>query len=441
MHDDEIRAIMKRFRQPAIMLRRPFPPVDLPQTNSHLGGLPSLPSGTDWPRASDGEPLHFLAQIACGELPPTGGVLPESGVLFFFGRSDADMDWGVGDPRDDCRVIFRPGAAGAPTPPPKGLQDIEGGYSSLDAKFHLPGDSGRRLYPSWPIVGRPIGSWPDFSALPGNVQDTVRSWQSAAFDPANPYNMYENAVTEARRREHETAVGISSANQLGPHWGIETDDSDGRRYTVTLPEDDERPFPQVWIMAERIARRLAQWAGRELELDPQRQEESGFEGGLLQSINDAALRWVETAQRCGLDAEPDPMERDSFRTWLASLADHDHVLIRSEAGRAIESGMKHAIGLFSGGSPTAARLIPERYYAELSYRLLSHFCGHQMLGNAPSRQEARPFERDEVLLLHLESDDGVGFMFGDLGEAEFWIRKDDLAARRFETVTATICGS
>jgi uncharacterized protein YwqG len=63
-----------------------------------------------------------------------------------------------------------------------------------------------------------------------------------------------------------------------------------------------------------------------------------------------------------------------------------------------------------------------------------------MLGNARSTQTARPVERDDVLLLQLKSDDGVNFMFCDVGEAEFWIDKRDLAARRFDRVFATTCG-
>lgn len=66
---------------------------------------------------------------------------------------------------------------------------------------------------------------------------------------------------------------------------------------------------------------------------------------------------------------------------------------------------------------------------------------HQMLGKASVSQEAASVERDGVLLLHLISDYGVNFMFCDVGEAEFWISKEDLAARRFDKVTATTCGS
>jgi uncharacterized protein YwqG len=112
---------------------------------------------------------------------------------------------------------------------------------------------------------------------------------------------------------------------------------------------------------------------------------------------------------------------------------------------------------FAAASPRAAALIPPLYYRELEDRHLPvsahrsrsnpaetvwHLSTsyHQMLGNAGSSQQARQVERDEVLLLQLNSDYGVNFMFCDVGEVEFWIDKRDLAARRFDKVSATTNG-
>ena len=108
MDQREIDVLMAKHREPAIMACRPYPPINLPPVNSHLGGRPALPTGIDWPRTSGGVPLHFLAQIDCAELPSSGKVLPDDGVLFFFARVDEEMLWGEGDPKDDCRVLFTP---------------------------------------------------------------------------------------------------------------------------------------------------------------------------------------------------------------------------------------------------------------------------------------------------------------------------------------------
>jgi uncharacterized protein YwqG len=63
-----------------------------------------------------------------------------------------------------------------------------------------------------------------------------------------------------------------------------------------------------------------------------------------------------------------------------------------------------------------------------------------MLGHAPSSQHAMPVESDAVCLLQLVSDPGVGFEFGDVGEATFWIKSDDLAAMCFDNTWATLEG-
>ena len=91
-----------------------------------LGGLPTLPFGTDWPRHPEsGEPLHFLAQIDLSRLPPTPlagarmpSPLPKAGLLFFFADMVEEMLWsGHGGPFANTRVIFSERAGPERTPP------------------------------------------------------------------------------------------------------------------------------------------------------------------------------------------------------------------------------------------------------------------------------------------------------------------------------------
>jgi uncharacterized protein YwqG len=69
---------------PASSIVRPLSAVALGA--SHLGGLPDLPSGLEWPRCPDARPMAFLAQL---NLADATGVrletpLPRKGQLYFF---------------------------------------------------------------------------------------------------------------------------------------------------------------------------------------------------------------------------------------------------------------------------------------------------------------------------------------------------------------------
>ena len=91
------------------------------KTLSRLGGLPSLGVSQEWPRhLSLGNPLHFLAQVDLGELPPTplkfgGPKLPRAGVLMVFADMDSEMLWD----KECTRVVY------AETPGPDRSSPVE----------------------------------------------------------------------------------------------------------------------------------------------------------------------------------------------------------------------------------------------------------------------------------------------------------------------------
>jgi uncharacterized protein YwqG len=108
MHQDEL----NEQREPAIWFRRRG---GQSASLSKLGGRPTLPPETEWPRQREsGAPLHFLAQIDLSQLPPTplGGsslplTLPKGGLLFFFADMVEEMLWGDnGGPFATTRVVF-----------------------------------------------------------------------------------------------------------------------------------------------------------------------------------------------------------------------------------------------------------------------------------------------------------------------------------------------
>ena len=62
------------------------------------------------------------------------------------------------------------------------------------------------------------------------------------------------------------------------------------------------------------------------------------------------------------------------------------------------------------------------------------YCGDGTGYNDPRAEKFQDGAKDWVLLAMIDSDERAGWMWGDGGCLYFWIRRDDLRARRFENV-------
>jgi hypothetical protein len=418
-----IDALLERHRKPAIVLHRPYPPTTAPTVRSRLGGLPTLPAGLDWPRGSNGVPLHFMAQIDCADLPQLG-ALPAAGTLFFFAREDEEMVWGEGDPADDCRVLYAPQPVPErPTPAPPDLPPLKDAHASENSYYApdwvLPGEDGPAVHHSWPLVALRIDSWPDRSALDGHIGDD-----------------YDRRVDALRAATVMAATGLPSHSEYVPDWSLFPVDRGGSR------------FPQLGIMIDRVARRML----RQI-IDNQRHSE-----GDQALVFDPASRWVARAKEIGLAGIPSAADIDAFGTWLKRLSAELPATswLRHKLDRIFTGALLDTIA-YGAGVPEIAARIPPYFYNVLENHHLpftqskhgAHVACkpwrigarcHQMLGHVPSSQGAMPVDSDTVCLLQLTTDDAIDFTFGDVGEATFWIEADDLANRRFDTVRATMQG-
>jgi hypothetical protein len=89
-------------RDKSVVLRRQVPIRFDEPARSWLGGLPKMPDNIRWPRTSRGAPLHFIAQIACADLPEQiwTGRGPRDGWLLLFVDVLQMMDNDEEDPAD-----------------------------------------------------------------------------------------------------------------------------------------------------------------------------------------------------------------------------------------------------------------------------------------------------------------------------------------------------
>src|SRR5450432_3078673 len=85
------KSLGRRKAQASVVLRRQLPIRFDEPARSWLGGLPQMPDDIRWPRTDTdaerpGAPLHFIAQIACADLPKQiwNGRGPRDGWLLLF---------------------------------------------------------------------------------------------------------------------------------------------------------------------------------------------------------------------------------------------------------------------------------------------------------------------------------------------------------------------
>jgi predicted DNA-binding WGR domain protein/uncharacterized protein YwqG len=116
------------------------------QTLSRMGGLPSLPTDVEWPlHLKTKRPLHFLAQVDLGTLPPLGASksgkaavpgLPSSGMLFFFIDMGGDLEGGKAGSSPATRVLYT-STTGVDRAAPPGLPQIGHDQGSLTGEYAL----------------------------------------------------------------------------------------------------------------------------------------------------------------------------------------------------------------------------------------------------------------------------------------------------------------
>jgi uncharacterized protein YwqG len=77
---------------------------------------------------------------------------------------------------------------------------------------------------------------------------------------------------------------------------------------------------------------------------------------------------------------------------------------------------------------------------QLECQLVSHgiFCGNSTGYADPRRKELESGATDWILLLQVDSDDAIEWSWADGGRLYFWIRRQDLANRRFDAVRAIL---
>jgi hypothetical protein len=390
--------VLRESRRQAVLLRRHFPPRA--DSLSHFGGVPTVPLGFTWPFVvlPDGRDraLTFLLQVDCAAIPEEGrlGLMPDRGQLYVF----LDLDWGNhwvwsvryenGDP--DTFVPVRV-PAGLPKAYP---ERATWSWPQRD-------DDWPSLLPSWSLLPVLLAG----DETEGGEDDDREFWPGP-IDLGRALPDVDGAVVPTRYYENQYDDGVLV-----------------RPYAT---------FPHDW-QAVRIATGLL----RARHLRPvggavtHSEEEAA-------SFADAVRRWSDRA------AHEEPWGRlsedDSDAVWQLFL-DYQSVTLYS-----LSDAVNESLDATLAGNPEAATWLPAEALSlvRIRHALAStgprglHASVHQMMLCAPSYVQGDAEERigEWLLLLELSSDPPIGHHFGE-GVLQFWIRPDDLAARRFDLVELT----
>ena len=427
-------SLLAGHRASGILLQRPYPPSAFPKVRSRLGGRPQLPATLDWPwgmHYGEQTPMHFLAQIDCAELPRVDEAMPDRGMLFFFAVNAEEQIWDSDEAGASVRVLY---AEDVPvdtplTDHPAALQPILSAVasdrSSTYPRPQLAGEDGPRLHTEWPLVAHRLDTWPEWDMIPKDDNDP-------------DYDAYSRRVNALRLGAAAAALGQVPGAQSAKPW--ERPALMPWIFPVGWLRREEH-FPYAGIMMEEIARTLA---CRCKHVD---------DGGML--IREAT-QWVRRGAEIGADQPCPADEAVAFREWIVGLVgeDGEGPVMGDIAASAFTRGALSIVALAASSDALAERVPRELYQAMESnhlpfeedtrhraagYGARSRATIHQMLGHAVLLQNTGAMiDEEPVCLLQLANDDGIDLKLGDCGQATFWIRRSDLAERRFDRVEAVV---
>lgn len=461
------------------VLRRQVPVRDEPP-RSWLGGLPIMPAGLGWPRGMDAEnraqgevPLHFLAQIACEDLPADlwGGLGPRTGWLLFF----INPNQATADDRDTYRVLYTT-ELGTERQPPFDCGPVHdkvytgGSYNWLE-KEDIPA-----FWRRWPI---------DIVTMPNALtlhEEEGSSWKTASPDNLSdilyadvPYSKTEFTSPMPRLRPLTFGQAQAAVESLARslRFKVRSPIDDKARELLLAESGHQQLIAELETNVERLramtpddrgegqARRLA---FLEAALPEYRAIDAGL---LLDSIEARHAQWVAWREKlaAGCDQIADmlgksdaeaPLQEDYWQQLNATFAGKhfDYLELRHSRFRdgdfpvslmspretielKLPQGMDQ-IAIEYHLDPARRDQLPIDWAAsqEPAWRALYNNRPHRMGGYHDALQ-SEPIEDPEfgqMLLLQIATDDAMDWCWGDAGAYFFWIRPEHLEACDFSGV-------
>ena len=258
------------IEEASVVLRRQIPVRFDQAPRSWLGGLPMMPAQVPWPIAVSTDhpgrgptPLHFVAQVACEDLPPElwGGLGPRTGWLLLFLKGE---DWDVMSNPAALQVLHTSELGAERQPPPQIRPVHDETYTGPDYSFVRSQAEVPTVWRRWPV---------DLVTVPN--RPTTRDG-IATITPENFASiLYENAPV----REKKGRIVVPEGPPFSWRGALYVVDSIARvlasgRWPELRDADREKFNSTAWAertqsaIAERIAddrKALHQWDSGQFE--------------------------------------------------------------------------------------------------------------------------------------------------------------------------------
>lgn len=403
LSEEEVRATAR----PAIFLRRASLPAPLDDPGrSYFGGLPRLPAELAWPEKGE-HALTFLAQIDLAELPVIdAAALPRTGTLYFF--SDANSECPEGD---DGRVLYYAGDA-----------------SRVPLRT-LP--SNIRRYG----IGGEIWPWlPDDSLW---TQTTFRlPIEFVRFDSFSGWIPSPHGLPPHTAKRVAEVLAAECDRVCGPD-DAPLDSPRDSPWEDLARDTDAWPF--AWVAIEFGARSFIHSVD-----EAARRAEAKSVSADYARMRQAMQPWLERSRTEAPHSLVDDATRAKFLAeWRALVAEHNRVsyavkIFSHDPLRDLRNVVMAAC--YVCASHGASQLIPDVYRSALERwnDVRRTFPQHQMLGYGLSVQSAAYERVDQVLLLQIKGDIGLGWHSNNGCVLQFWITPEQLAERAFQAVDLTL---
>ncbi|MDF1502967.1 DUF1963 domain-containing protein [Roseisolibacter sp. H3M3-2] len=454
------------------VLRRQMPVRFGEPPRSWLGGLPRMPEHVEWPR--DATPLHFVAQVACADLPPAlwGGLGPREGWLLLFLDAQAED---LSERAQSVRVLHVPTLGPERHPPDDSPSMRDEGYEGYDYRFLRSGDEIPPTWRGWPVDVVALPDAPD--ARPENLAATLYPGAPVA-ERMHPQDSEERPYTW-RGALYVVDSAIRALGGRAPAAPPERDvtrvEAPGWAAGTIAALDAASAEVRAKLEATPLARAVEHYRGRLAELADARalllDGDAPIAGtallARLQASRDAFAEWRASA-RGRLDAlrtrilahdldsamseeefRPihDALAADAGEYWAlghvsetnGSAPVRGRVTLQKLAARGYAAARWEVAADLYVASPEQRALIPPDLLAraESHWRALKDERPHRMGGTHDGVQsDPAPSPRSRVLLFQMASDYAVQWCWGDVGAIYVWIDVARLAAHDFSTVEA-----